>query len=182
MPILISPKDGLDSVIPFTNVRFRPETELGIFVQNLVEKSLMMISTSLDENTVDVLKENIVHMMESEQGAQITDQLDKLTILIAKKISDAFEELKNGICPEVETLQQDIVKLAHEYISTTSGINALTESLNSASNLFRFIDWRIVEVAGSVNDIIGILHKKCNLSGEKLGFTRYNIQIIIQYP
>lgn len=166
MANFILASDGLNANVTTTNIRFRSETEVGIFVQNLVEKTLMMMATSLDGNTVDILKENMVHLLESDQGAELTSNLDKLTGMIAKNIADAFDNLRNGICPEVESLQQEVIKLAHEYIAAGTGIDCLTESLKGPDNTFKLLDWSITEVEGPITDIIGALHKKCNLGGD----------------
>lgn len=166
MANLIVAKDALNSSIPVTNIRFKATTELGIFVQNLVEKTLMMMATSLDGNTTEILKEQIVYLLESEQGADMLNNLDKMTMMIAQNLSGAFDELKNGVAPEVDSLQQEITKLAQEYITAGTGIDALTESLKKPNDSFRLIDWNITEIAGPVGEIVGILNKKSNLAGE----------------
>ena len=124
-----------------TNVRFRPDTDLGHICQDISANISLSIPSGLDEEEQTVkMIESIDNYFETPEGSKHFEAIKQYSEIFSEKINDAFITLKTKVTPEVDVLSKRIEQKATEYVEKITSLNNINRSIQQVEPLFTYVD------------------------------------------
>lgn len=124
-----------------TNVRFRPDTDLGHICQDISANISLSIPSGLDEEEQTAkMIENMDNYFETPEGSKHFEAIKQYSELFSEKINDAFITLKTKVAPEVDELSKRVEQKAAEYVEKITSLNNINGSVQQAEPLFTYVD------------------------------------------
>ena len=136
-----------------TNVQFRPDTDLGHINNALVSNLSLTMPSGLDEEEqTQVMVDHIDKYLQSEEGANYFEHIQKYSEMFSEKINDAFSTLKNKVTPEVQSLTEKIEEKRNEIVNRVTHMVDIDGAFTEKEPQFTILNLEKFRTEESINN------------------------------